>query len=243
MLVGLYTAASELDAMSKSHEIIAQNLANANTNGYKRSMATFETLLAEPDAGTEDAASTTVVSTVAVDLTPGKLAFTGSDFDLAIKGEGFFTIQTDNGLIYTRKGRFVLSPQQEIITPEGGRLLGNAGVLQLPPGGKKIHVDANGMVSVDDASIGKLKITHFPNPDSLTQYGGTTFKSDDIANTGEDAKDFEIAQGYVETSNVDVMGEMIAMIANMRSYEMGYKVTKSMSDTLDGLIRLAAQSG
>ncbi len=248
MLVGLYTAASELDAMSKNQDIIARNLANANTDGYKRSVATFKTIMLSADAGLQDNTTPTImgttISTVATDLTPGKLEFTGSDLDLAIKGEGFFTIQTENGLMYTRRGRFILSPKQEIITPEGGRLLGDAGVLQLPPGGKKIHVDGSGMVSVDNASIGTLKITYFPDPNSsLTQNGGCTFKTTDIRNVGENAKDFEIAQGYVEKSNVDVVGEMVAMIANMRSYEMGYKATASMSNTLDGLIKLAAQAG
>lgn len=241
MLVGLYTAASELDAMGKTQEIIARNLANANTDGYKKSIATFKTLLlAASETNTTPTINGTTISTISVDLTPGKLEFTGSDFDLAIKGEGFFTIQTENGLMYTRRGRFILSPKQEIITPEGGRLLGSAGVLQLPPGGKKVHVDGSGIVSVDGANIGSLKITRFPNTDSLTQRGGSTFKSTDI---GEDAKNFEIAQGYIEKSNVDVIDEMIAMLANMRSYEMGYRATKSMSDTLDGLIKLAAQVG
>ena len=243
MLVGLYTAASELDAMSKNQDIIARNLANANTDGYKKSVATFKTLLLSADAGTTTTINGTTISTVAVDLTPGKLEFTESDLDLAIKGEGFFTIQTDNGLMYTRRGRFILSPKQEIITPEGGRLLGDAGVLQLPPGGKKIHVDGTGLVNVDGASIGTLKITYFPDPNSLTQNGGCTFKATGIGNVGENAKDFEIAQGYIEKSNVDVVGEMVAMIVNMRSYEMGYKATASMSNTLDGLIKLAAQAG
>ncbi|MDO8094504.1 MAG: flagellar hook basal-body protein [Candidatus Brocadiales bacterium] len=247
LLIGLYTAASELDAMSKNQDIIARNLANANTDGYKRCVCTFKTILLSAEAGVQDSTTPTVmgttISTVAADLTPGKLAFTGSDFDLAIKGEGFFTIQTDNGLMYTRRGRFILSPKQEIITPEGGQLLSNAGVLQLPPGGKKVHVDGTGIVSVDGANIGTLKITHFPDPNSLTQNGGCTFKSTAIGNIGEDAKDFEIAQGYIEKSNVDVVGEMIAMIANMRSYEMGYKAATSMSNTLDGLIKLAAQAG
>jgi flagellar basal body rod protein FlgG len=227
--------------MSKTHELIAQNLANANTDGYKKSLATFETILTEdPDTGTT---TNTVQSTISVDLTPGKLVFTGSDFDLAIKGEGFFTIQTENGLIYTKRGRFILSPNQEIITPAGGQLLGTAGVLQLPPGGKKVIVDESGKVSVDGMGIGNLKITHFPDPNALTQYGGSTFKSDGLGGVGEDAKDFKVAQGYIETSNVEVIDEMIAMIANMRSYEMAYKAIKSMTETMDGLIKLAAEAG
>ncbi|MGR3309696.1 MAG: flagellar hook-basal body protein [Candidatus Brocadiales bacterium] len=247
MLVGLYTATSELNAMGRNQEVIARNLANANTDGYKKSITTFKTLLLNANAGlgnnTTPTVNGTTISSISVDLTPGTLGFTGNDLDLAIKGKGFFTIQTENGLMYTRRGRFILSPKQEIIMPEGGQLLGSTGVLQLPPGGKKIHVDESGMVSVDGASIGTLKITHFPNPGSLVQYGGYTFKPVDIGNMGEDAKDFKIEQGYVEKSNVNVVEEMVAMIVNMRSYEMGQRVMKSVRNTLDGLIRLAAQAG
>ncbi len=240
MNAGLYTGASSMMSQGDYQSVIARNLANINTVGYKKNVAVFQSYISQA----QDTANATQgigssLGTIATDFSQGALEYTGSDLDISIKGDGFFAIKTNDGICYTRKGQFMLSRDMKIITPEGWYLLGNDGEIQVPQNTKSITVRENGSISADGKEIGKVKVVNVSDLTTLEPVGGCAYKLSDNALVPEDTSDAKIAQRYLERSNVNAIDELVNMIANMRGYQFGYKVTDSIDDTLKKLINLA----
>jgi flagellar basal-body rod protein FlgF len=232
MIEGIELASSGLDAYANVQEVIARNLANANTVGFKKNIISFKTVLTQ----TEDVETSSLQTNYGIDYSKGSLIYTGNALDMAVDGNGFFTLETENGVKYTRNGKFQLSSTGEIITDSGAKLLGQGGPIQIPKSGGEIVIDNNGNVKVNGKEIGKLMITNFNDLTSLVPTGNSTFTAplDSIDEDGE-AK-FKVAQGYLEGSNVSVVTEMVDMITNMRSYEASNNVLKNFSDLMERLI-------
>jgi flagellar basal-body rod protein FlgF len=233
MLDGIYATAAGLEAYTKRQEVLAINLANVNTVGFKRNITDFETIL-ERIAGYEDTES--LRANVDIDFSEGNLEHTGSSLDIAIDGKGFFTIETGEGLRYTRNGQFQLSSSGEIVTSSGDRLLGSGGPLLISRGGSEIRIDTRGTVKVDDRVIGDLLITNFEQPSLLIPKDRSLFEAPITAIPDTTYTDFKIAQGYLERANVNVVTEMVTMIENMRNFEASANVMKNFSDTMESLI-------
>lgn len=235
MNVGLYTSITGKMAREQNQEIIARNLANVNTIGFKKNFPIFSTFL--KDAGSVGGAE---LSKVGIDYGQGNLQPTGNTLDIAIHGNGFFTMETEKGLKYTRKGHFMLDKDRQIINEQGWRLSGIGGPLQLPKDAKDIQIDAKGGIIVDGAKIGEIKITDFHDKDKedLKEAGASSFVSSS-GKEGVDSTDYEIQQGFLEGSNVSVVTEMVNLIVNMRSFDSNNKVTNTVDDTLQQLIRTA----
>ena len=131
MIVGLYTGASSMVSQGDYQAVIARNLANVNTAGYKKNVAVFQSYISSTT--NQDQSSTTTstgssLGTIATDFSQGMLEYTGNDLDISIKGEGFFPVKANDGsVLYTRKGQFMLSRDMKIVTPEGWYLLGSGG--------------------------------------------------------------------------------------------------------------------
>ena len=134
MIDGIELAALGLDAYANVQDVIAKNLANVNTVGYKKDIISFEEVLTQ----TDDIETSSVQTNLGIDHSKGNLKFTGNPLDMAVDGDGFFTLETDNGIRYTRNGQFQLSNSGEIVTATGGKLLGQSGPIQIPPGGREI---------------------------------------------------------------------------------------------------------
>ncbi len=232
MIDGIYLAASGLDAYTKKQEIIASNLANTNTAGFKKYMADL-TIKTEEIDGVE---SERVHADVSVDFTKGELTHTGNQLDISINGEGFFTIETDEGLRYTRNGQFQLSGNGEMVTSNGGKVLGQSGPLIIPKGKSSITIDGTGKVRVDSKQIGEFLISNFTEMSSLIPAGASMYKALDSAVLYTNDLGYKIEQGYLEKSNVNVVMEMVDMIENMRSYQLSNYIIKNFSDTLQQLI-------
>ncbi len=233
MLDGIYATAEGLEAFTKRQEVIAINLANANTFGFKRNITDFERILEEIDGYEE---SESLRANVGIDFSKGNLEYTGNSLDIAIDGKGFFTIETEEGVRYTRNGQFQLSDGGEIITSSGDILLSASGPIVIPRGSSEIKIDINGSVKADNVVVGDLLITNFEQPSLLIARDKSLFEApitaiEDINNT-----DFKIAQGYLERANVNVVMEMVTMIENMRNYEASANVMKNFSDTMESLI-------
>ncbi len=228
MIDGIELASTGQDAYASVQETIARNLANANTVGFKKNMVSFKTVL--------DGESTSLQTDYGIDYSHGSLKYTGNTFNLAIDGDGFFAVETANGIRYTRNGQFQLSSTGEIITDTGSIVLGQGGPIVMPKGGGEILVDKKGIIKVNDKEIGRLKITNFNDLTKLVPTGNSTFAAPDDAvdDTGE--KKYNVAQGYLESSNVSVVTEMVDMITNMRSYEASNNVIKTFSELMEKLI-------
>ena len=231
MIDGIFKAADGLEAYAKNQEVIARNLANVNTVGFKRNIIDFKTVLAEFGAGRNES----LQANVGIDFSKGVHNYTGNSLDMAIDGDGFFTIETEQGLRYTRNGQFQLSDNGEIVTLSGGKLLGGGGPLVIPRGNSEIKIDSEGVVKVGEGrEIGTILINNFEDTSVLVPAGAGLFKASFEAsqNTG----DFKIAQGYLENSNVNIVMEMVNMISNMRSHESSNNIMKTFSDTIKRLI-------
>lgn len=241
MIVGLYTGASGMVSQGDYQTVIARNLANINTVGYKKNVAIFQSYIsdAQTEGQTTNRGVGSSLGTVATDFSQGTLEYTGNDLDFSIKGSGFFAVKTEDGVRYTRKGQFMLSRDMKIITPEGWYLLGQGGEIQLPQNTKSITIKENGSIFADGKEIGKIKVVTVSDLTTLEPTGGCAYKLSNNAQKPEESTDFKIAHRYLEQSNVNAIDEMVNMIANMRGYQSGYKVTDSIDETLKKLIKLA----
>ena len=175
MIRGIYTAASGMIAEALRNDTISNNLANANTTGYKKDIAVtkdFASLLIQrindgPQAPTIGSLGTgSVVDEVATIQNAGSLRQTGNDLDFAIEGQGFFAVQTPNGVRYTRDGSFSRDSAGRLVTQDGYPVLAqNGGVIRL--NGGKVNVATNGQVSVDGRNVGSLQVVQFANTRAL----------------------------------------------------------------------------
>lgn len=238
MNYGLYTAYLGMRARMRSVETIANNLANASTTGFKAERLYYHAVessgfVTPPNAPVANAPlgselPTTndpvwrtrtlgVVAGAMPDYGTGELRQTGRSLDVALQGDGFFTIQTPRGERYTRNGAFTLDANGQLVTLQGDLVVGEAGPITLPPG--EISIEANGNISVAGRQQAQLKLVRFENPPAaLTKEGDNLFasngKEQPVAAPGT-----QVQQGMLEASNVNSVGEMAAMIQYNREFE------------------------
>lgn len=200
-------------------DYITNNIANATTPGFKMTKLFHNSV---------DSATVTYVPEVVVDYSPGTIYRTDNALDVAIYGEGFFTIQSGDETTYTRQGNFTLDKDGNLITAEGNYVLNKSGKkINLPNG--TVQISKKGDVSVDGNQIDTLKITNFTNPQALVKMEGCLFT--DPGNAGMvDKEDPVISQGHIELSNVQVVKEMTDMIDLHRSVEIYQKVIQTIAD-------------
>jgi len=242
---GIYMAASGALAYEKKLQIISNNLANANTVGYKMDRAQFDVIeqnnlpasLASntPEMSTSQAQSFWFQFNSFTDFTSGSLKNTGNDFDLALIGEGFFCIQKPEGVHYTRKGDFTLDAEGTLVTRNGHPVIGDSGEITVkyaedPRKVKAFEVDLEGNVLVNGQQVGSLRIVKFSEPDKLMKMGDTLFKPAENSPAPQEAEDAKVSQGFVELSNVDVVKMMTEMIIVLRGYETYQKVMRSADE-------------
>jgi flagellar basal-body rod protein FlgF len=242
---GIYMAASGALAYEKRLQIISNNLANANTVGYKMDHGQFQSIdpadlpasstLTGPEMNTSLAQSFWFEFNSYTDFTHGSLKNTANDFDLALIGKGFFCVQKPDGVHYTRKGDFTLNTDGVLVTRNGWPVMGDGGEITVnnkenPHQYKKFAVDEEGNVSVDGKEIGSLRIVEFSEPYRLKKMGDTLFKPAENSPPAQEAQDFKVSQGFVELSNVDVVKMMTEMIEVLRGYESYQKVIRTSDE-------------
>lgn len=218
-------------------EILSNNLANANTIGFKEDRASFllQPLPETVPAGEEDLSGGVWLTDLSghpaleyyTNFAQGPLKHSGNPLDLAISGDGFFSIKTPEGIRYTRKGNFTLSGSGLLTTQEGHPVLGESGEIQAEPG--TLSVDMDGNILLDGSLVDRFKIVQFNDPAGLKKWGASAFEA--IAgDPGAIAADtYEMKQGYVELANVDTIRGMADMIETLRAFEAYQKIL----DTLD----------
>ena len=258
----LRAAASGMRAQQTRQEVIANNLANVNTTGYKRSRANFEDLLYQTVTGPQviggPAANTLPavqigrgvrLSSVQKDHAQGSIETTQNPMDLAIEGEGFFQVQLPSGAIaYTRDGKLQMSDQGVLVTAEGNPVLPN---IKVPPQSSQLSVGPSGIVSVMRAGssipeeLGRIELARFSNPAGMlslgqNMYSATPASGEPMVSFPQDEGTGRLQQGALEMSNVEVVTEMVDMITTMRAYELTSKSIKTSDDMLqiaNGLVR------
>jgi flagellar basal-body rod protein FlgG len=256
---GLRTSASGMIAQQKMVDVIANNLANVNTTGFKRSRASFEDVLYETVQGPQSNGDATIgpmqvghgvrLNAVTRIDAQGGPQVTERPLDVAIDGEGYFQVQMPDGsTAYTRDGSFSLSENGQIVTSDGNALLPN---IVIPPDSTAITIGNDGTVSVtggksnDSTEVGKIELARFANPTGLLAMGGNLY-NETVASgppsIGQPQIDGfgRLLQGNLESSNVEVVQEMTDMIAAQRAYEINAKAistAESMMKSIDDLLQ------
>jgi flagellar basal-body rod protein FlgF len=205
-------------------DYVTNNIANASTSGFKAEHLYY----AMKGRQAQEGALTDLGPTVSkMDFSQGTLRVTGNTFDLAIEGDGFFTIQTKQGNTYTRNGSFVLNKNKELVTQSGDYVLGEEGKIVL--NGNTVNIDKDGSIFVDGNPAGKIKIVAFSDPYALVRSTDGRFVDDGKAGL-KNAGAYSIAGGYVEMSNVNSVREMTDMMEIQRSFETYQKVILTLQD-------------
>jgi flagellar basal-body rod protein FlgG len=253
----LWAAKTGLDAQQTRMAVVSNNLANVNTTGFKKSRAVFEDLLYQNvrQVGAATSQDTqapsgmslgTGVHVVATEktYTQGNLNQTGNSLDLAVNGRGFFQILLPDGtLAYTRAGDFQLSSQGQLVTSSG--YVVQPGI-NIPQGAQSITVGADGVVSVQlpgqstPTQVGTLQLTDFVNPTGLQPRGENLLLETAASGTAQPGSPGQsglgtLQQGAVESSNVNVVEEMVNMIETQRAYEMNTKAIQTADQMLQYL--------
>ncbi len=260
MIKSLTTAATGMQAQQTNMDVVANNLANANTTGFKKSRAEFEDLMyqtvKEPGAQTgANAVSPTGVQvglgvkTAAVNknFEQGSTQVTKNPFDIEIEGAGFFPLQMPNGQIaYTRDGAFKKGPDGRLQDKNGNFLQPE---IVIPPDASGVEISADGQVAIIQGvntvpqSVGQIQIVNFVNPAGLKNIGKNLFIPSAASGLPQQAAPGQnglgtIAQGQLETSNVNVVDEMVNMITAQRSYETNAKVIQASDQMLQAINNL-----
>lgn len=212
-----YTALSRQAGLMREMQLVANNIANASTTGFRREGMIF----AEHVDRLGDAPSLSMAngSVRHLDLSQGGLTQTGGTFDLAIQGEGFFLVETPEGQQLTRAGSFTPSAEGDLMTPDGYRLLDAGGTpVFVPPDARAVGVGRDGTLSADGQPIARIGLWRPVDQLQLQHREGTRFAS---AAGVEPLEDGVVLQGFLEESNVNAVAEVTQMIEVQRAYELG----------------------
>lgn len=218
---GYYAACAGLAAQTQALELVAHNLANLGTAGFRGQQATFRSLLAGGGAVAWNPLNAAVnnfgvLSGSRVDLTAGSLTATGNPLDLGIAGTGFFVVRSGTGVAYTRDGGFHVTPSGQLVTAQGDAVLGEQGPITLPQGA--VAVSSDGTISVDGAVVEKFRLAEFGRDTSLEAAGNALYTAP--AASALPAASSSIRQGMLEQSNVSPVESVVQLITLQRSAEM-----------------------
>ncbi|WP_291523364.1 flagellar basal-body rod protein FlgG [Acidithiobacillus sp.] len=253
MMRSLYVAATGLEGEQTKMDVIANNLANVNTTGFKQSRAVFQDLLyqnlRQPGAqssqttqypsGLQLGTGVRIVSTERL-MTQGNLTQTGNSLDVGINGQGFFQIMQPNGtMAYSRDGTFQMNNQGQLVTSNGYLL---QPPVTIPPNSQSITIGSDGTVSVvlpgqaQPQQVGTIQLANFINPTGLQSISDNLYLqtgSSGAPQTGQPTLNGlgSVQQGYLESSNVNVVSELVNMISTQRAYEINSKAV-STSDSM-----------
>jgi len=222
-------AASGLRSRMESLDLLANNVANASTGGYKADRE-FYSLYASPEAAEAGQAATMpVIEKPWIDLAQGVIETTGNALDLALAGKGFFAVQAPNGPLYTRNGSFHLATDGQMVTGEGYPVSTVDGtVMRLQTSGK-IEISGDGTVTQDGQVVGQLQVVDFPGGAGLAKQGNNYFRSAG-ASPAPAASAATIEQGKIEASNTGTAESAVRLMNVMRQFEM---LQKAASTALD----------
>ncbi|MEA1934528.1 MAG: flagellar basal-body rod protein FlgF [Thermodesulfobacteriota bacterium] len=226
--LGLIESVETLLAQERRMDQVSNNLANVDTNGFKKENVTFwEMLYTASDQRQRVGKAMKVIT----DHAQGTMELTGNPLDLAINGTGFFKVQTPQGIRYTRAGNFFRNDQNQLVTPNGHLVMGQGGEITIQ--GDEVCIDRYGSINVDGEEMGQLAIVTFADLDVLQKEGENNFRLVDKMARELTPEFLEVRQGYLETSNVSTVVEMTEMIDLHRAYEAQQKSVHAIDSLND----------
>lgn len=240
MLKGIHTSASGMIPQARKQEVIANNVANATTPGYKADRLFTKELTdaVAKQRPTKSPWEQPMLDRTYIDFAPGSFDQTGNQLDLAIDGDGFFQLQDAEGnLFLTRSGHFTVDSEGYIAHPEGLRLIGQGG--PVAAGNGQISIDPDGTVQVEGRTVDQIIPVQVDDLAQLQKIGSSLFQMDQGQELAASTTS-QIRQGYLETANVNIVEEMVEMIVTYREYEANAKSMTTQDKTLDHLFRRVA---
>ncbi len=247
MVKGLYTAYTGMINEQNRMDVLTNNLANSDTNGFKKEGATsqaFDSLLAlkiKDRSENPNLAHPIGIANLGVkigenytDFSQGAFKVTDRTYDVALAGDGFFNIEYTNkagetSTMYTRDGAFVINTQGYLVNKDGDYVLGANGRIRLDPT-KDVEIDTQGNISQEGARVAKIKLTDFEDYNYIEHFGENYYRP--VEGATEKAANATVNQGYIETSNVQVVQEMVEMISVSRQYESNQRLITTIDGTL-----------
>lgn len=230
-----YVGLSYAVALSRKMDVIANNIANVDTAGFKSSHNQFEEYIVS-NAGDNKPMSMVQEQGTYRDFAPGPLQQTGNVLDVALQGNGFMAVQTPDGEKYTRNGSFSMDATGQLVTSFGMPVAGSGGgPIIIPAGSREISIAKDGTVSTEQGQLGRLKVVRFDNPQDLSPVGNSMFEA-----SGEGIPDpaTTVQQGMIEGSNVNSVKEMTDMIEVLRNYQ---SVARMLQNTHDSEINMISK--
>lgn len=227
-----YATLNRQSGLMREMGVVANNIANASTTGFRREGVVFSEFVAALDR--DPSLSMAHASGRHVDLSQATLSQTGGSFDFAIQGEGFFLIETPDGEKLTRAGSFTPSAEGELVTPDGYRLLDAGGApIFIPPDAAAVALASDGTLSANGLPIAQVGLWRPADPMTLSHQSGTLFSASAV----EPAESATVLQGMLEESNVEPVSEIARMIEVQRAYELGQKFLDAEDQRVRGVIQ------
>jgi flagellar basal-body rod protein FlgF len=244
----IYQAAAGALIQQMRLEILTNNLANVNTTGYKADIPVFRLPKGQATGQATSAPAIPGGMTpyappleARTDFEAGPFVRTGNDLDVAIQGRGFFEIQAPDGPRFTRKGNFTINAQGALATTEGWPVMGKSGPITID--GSRIDINNNGDVSVDGNLVDSLRVVDFDQPGNLSKTGGTFFvPAQGVQGRTLAEGSTQIAQGFLETSNVNAIRTMTELIETMRVFESYQRVIRTADEATDKTVNEVGRS-
>lgn len=241
-----YINIARQSGLLKELSMIANNIANISTTGYRREGAVFSEFVKAQNSpqradGLQSAQDSTSIGHLGAhfsDFTSGDIKRTGGTFDLAVDGEGFFSVDTPAGPALTRAGNFMIDKDGTLITPSGYAVLDDAGgQIQIPPEASVVAIAGDGTISADGNPVGRIGVLGAPM-ENLSRIGDNLWRAEGGAQQVADAR---VLQGFLEGSNVNPVIEIARMIEVQRSYEAGQKLFDIENDRVSKVITAIRQ--
>ncbi len=243
MATNLDATAASLAALTENHRTITFNLSNASTTGYKRMNSAFTEAMEAQTRAQNKSGIDQYDRKVSIDFAQGAFVHTERPLDTALNGPGFFVVETSNGLRYTRKGQFKRDPDGILITADGKKVMGSSGQpITIPPevGDSKLNITREGKILANGQEIDQLKVVEFQpiHVKKLHSVGDCCFE----APKGIDPTDSEktiVSQGYQESSNVNIVTELVNLITVSRLYETNMKAIEATDGRMKNILGIA----
>jgi flagellar basal-body rod protein FlgG len=199
-------------AQEQRLDVISNNLANVDTPGFKKDVPVFDGYL---------------MKSTATHFGQGHLMQTGKNLDLALSGPGFFQVETENGIRYTRNGSFTVNSDGQLVTMDGDPVVGAD---QFPENATQINIVEDGSIVIDGQDFGQIEIVEFENPNVLAKDGYNNFVPKVEGMEGNAAEETTVQQGFLEQSNAEPLMESVSLIDTVRTYEVFQKVILSIQE-------------
>lgn len=230
---GSYTTLTRQSGLMREMRVIANNIANSATTGFRQEGVIFSEFVSDLDNA--PSISMALGNVRNTSLEQGALTQTGARFDFAIEGDGFFLVETPQGERLTRAGSFSPNAEGELVTPAGNRVLDSGGApIFIPPDISDLSVAADGTLSTDGRPLGQLGLMAPAEGTELLREDGVMFRADGAT---EPAPRARIMQGFLESSNVNAIGQVARMIEVQRAYELGQSFAEKENERIGNAIK------